>query len=235
MGSIIMRTEKQKAIELRKKGKSYSQIAKELCLSKSTLSYWLNGIKLSKNAQNILAERSYRKSTEALIKRNKNQTALAAERANEIRNLAKKEFRKLVKKPLFLAGISLYWAEGYKKGAEGSKWKCVDFANSDPEMIVIMMHFFLKTCGIGISKIKAQLIAHENVDINSAVDYWSIKTKIPKNNFIKTFISIKRKSSNKRKNSNLTHGTLHIRINDVSFFFRVIGWIDGLKEYLKGP
>ena len=33
------------------------------------------------------------------------------------------------------------------------------------------------------------------------------------------------------KNKGLTHGTLHIRINDVSFFYKMIGWIDGLKGY----
>jgi len=27
----------------------------------------------------------------------------------------------------------------------------------------------------------------------------------------------------------LTHGTVHIRINNVKLFFRIIGWIDGLK------
>jgi predicted transcriptional regulator len=235
MGSIVMRLEKQKATELRKKGLSYAQIGKILNVSKSTLSYWLSGIVLPKDAQDILDKRSYKKSTEALIKRNKNQTKLAAERANKIRIAAKKEFRSLIKRPLFLSGISLYWAEGYKKGAAGSRWKSVDFANSDPEMIVIMMKFFLEECDIPLEKVRAQLIAHENVEIRSAVNYWARITKIHKNRFIKTCISDKRKRISKRKNSNLTHGTLHIRINDVSFFFKIIGWIDGLKEYFEGP
>ncbi|NTV41462.1 MAG: hypothetical protein HGA61_04300 [Candidatus Moranbacteria bacterium] len=230
-----MRKEKEQAIELRKKGKSYTQIGKILKIPKSTLSYWLRDVKLSKNAQAILAKRSYEKSTQALIKRNKEQTVLAKRRSIEIRNNAKKEFGTLVKRKLFLSGVNLYWAEGYKKGAYGSKWKSVDFANSDPEMILLMMKFFLRECEIPVEKIKAQLIAHENVDIEKSVEYWSRITGIAKRNFVRTSLPVARKTLNKRKNSNLTHGTLHIRINDVRFFYRVIGWIDGLKEYFEGP
>ena len=230
-----MRKERDESIVLRKKGYSYAQIGKILNLPKSTLSYWLRDVRISKEARNILEMRSYKISTEALILRNKNQTVLAAARADAIRSTARKEFDNLKSSDLFLAGINLYWAEGYKKGAHGSKWKCVDFANSDPEMISLMMKFFQKACGISIVKIRAQLIAHENVDIECAVNYWAEITKIPKEHFIKTSVPVIRKSKNKRKNCNLTHGTLHIRINDVSFFFRIIGWIDGLKEYFKGP
>ena len=230
-----MRKEKTKAIELRKKGNSYAQIGKILNVSKSTLSSWLSEIKLSKDAQNILDKRSYKKSTDALIKRNKQQTVVALERAIVIRNNAKREFGKMVGNKLFLTGVNLYWAEGYKKGANGSKWKSVDFANSDPEMILLMMKFFQQICKIPIEKIRAQVIAHENVEIVESVNYWHGITKISKDRFIKTIVPSIRKSNNKRKNSNLTHGTLHIRINDVSFFFKMIGWIDGLKEYFKGP
>lgn len=148
-----METKKQQAIDLRKTGKSYSQIGNELEIPKSTLSLWLSEIKISKRAQALIDKRAYKKSTDALVKRNKQQTKLAQERAEVIRVAAKKEFLELSKDKMFLAGICLYWAEGYKKGAYGSKWKCVDFANSDPEMIMLLMRFFCEKCGIEMSKI----------------------------------------------------------------------------------
>ena len=43
-----MRHDKFQALELRKQGKSYSQIKQELALSKSTLSRWLKKYPLSK-------------------------------------------------------------------------------------------------------------------------------------------------------------------------------------------
>ena len=139
-----MRKDKNLAIDLRIRGNSYSQISKKLKVPKSTLSGWLKDIKLSSKAQSKISARVYKKSIEGLIKRNKNQTFLARERAKIIRYESQQEVANLIKNPLFVSGVSLYWAEGYKKGAEGSKWKSVDFANSDPEMIKLINKSELK-------------------------------------------------------------------------------------------
>jgi hypothetical protein len=224
-----MREDKDLAISLRKKGLSYNEISKKLNIPKSTLSCWLADMELSKKAKDRIANRVFAGSAKGLIERNRNQTALAKERAENIRNIAKKEVAKLIKNKLFLVGIALYWAEGYKKGAYGSKWKAVDFANSDPELVKIMMKFFREVCQVGDEKIKVQLIAHKNIDIDEAVAYWAKLTGLPKNQFIKTCCSVSTSSKGKRNKNTLTHGTVHIRINDVKLFFRVIGWIDGLK------
>jgi len=225
-----MRKDKLAAIKLRKQGESYNQISRALKIPKSTLSYWLSDLKISEQAQEKILKRAHKLSIEGLIRRNKNQTILARERATKIRKEAKKESLKLLSNPLFLTGLALYWAEGYKKGAEGSKWKSISFANSDPEMIKVIMRFFRKFLGINDDKIKIQIIAHKNIDINKAVMFWSNLAKIPKDQFIKTYVGISKSSKGKRNPNSLTHGTVHIRINDVKLFFRIIGWIDGLKE-----
>ena len=165
-----------------------------------------------------------------MIKRNKSQTELAEARAIEERRLAAIEARKISRDPLFLIGVSLYWAEGYKKGAQGSRWKSVDFANSDPVMVKLMMKFFLKFCNVDISVFKAQVIAHENLNILKSIEYWSNITKIPANKFIKTTASNKAKRKKNSHSGVLTNGTIHIRINNVRLFYRVIGWIDYLKN-----
>lgn len=225
-----MRKDRLFAIKLRKQGNSYSQINKLLKIPKSTLSYWFNDLKISERAQSKISSRAHKLSIEGLIRRNKNQTILAREQAEKIRRLAHMESYKFLKDPLFLTGLSLYWAEGYKKGADGSKWKSIDFANSDPEMIKVIMKFFRRFLGINDSRIKIQLMAHRNVDIDKAVRFWSNLTQIPKEQFIKTSVAISKSSKNRRNPKSLTHGTVHIRINDVKLFFRIIGWIDGLKE-----
>lgn len=227
-----MRKDKARAIELRKRGNSYSQIQKTLNISKSTLSYWLRNIKVSKNAQAKISERVRQTSVAGLIKRNIRQTALAAERANQIRYHSKKEVRELIKNPLFLAGISLYWAEGYTKGAEGSRWKGVDFANSDPGLIKIMMKFFRKVCKVKDKRIRIQLMAHPNVNTKKAIHFWSNLTDIPANQFTKTCYKISKRSKRKRNPKSLIYGTIHIRIYDVKLFFRIIGWIDGIKSIM---
>ncbi|PIV83681.1 MAG: hypothetical protein COZ87_03420 [Candidatus Moranbacteria bacterium CG_4_8_14_3_um_filter_43_15] len=227
-----MRKDKQIAIQLRKEGNSYSQIRDTLGVSKSTLSYWLRDLKISENARRKISARAHKISIAALIERNKNQTALAKERAKRIRLEAQREANKLIKRPLFIAGTSLYWAEGYKKGAFGSKWKGVDFANSDSSTVKVMMKFFRNICGVPNDKFRIQLMVHPNVDTEKAIAYWSKMTKISKDQFMKISYAVSKSSKKKRNPNSLIYGTIHIRICDVKLFFRIIGWIDGLKEKL---
>ncbi|MDD5083907.1 MAG: hypothetical protein PHT88_03155 [Candidatus Moranbacteria bacterium] len=230
-----MRNDKDKAIRLRKTGQSYTQIQNSLHIPKSTLSSWLKDIPLSTEAQQKISTRVCATSIRSLIQRNKNQTALAKKQADDIRDNATQEVHKLSENPLFLIGVSLYWAEGYKKGAYGSKWKCVDFANSDPQMITLMMAFFRTFCIKNDSEIKIQVIAHPNIDTDTVISFWSNVTSIPKNQFIKTQLKANKSSQGKRGNT-LTHGTVHIRMYDVRLFFRIIGWIEGMKllKFEKG-
>lgn len=69
---------------------------------------------------------------------------------------------------------------------------------------------------------------HNSDNVDKAINFWHNLTKVPKDNFIKTSYSISSASANKQKRI-LENGTIHLRINDVNKFFRLIGWIDGLK------
>ena len=179
-----MRKDKEKAVQLRKKGFSYGEISKKLKIPKSTLSYWLRNIELSKSSKDILKKKGIEKSTTALIKRNKEQTKKAQEKAELIQNKSILEINKIGKKELFILGVALYWGEGYKKGANGSKWKCVDFTNSDSEMIIVMMRFFREICNVPDSKFKVQLHTYKNKDEEKIIKFWSNLTKIPKSQFM---------------------------------------------------
>ena len=139
-----MRTDKQKAIKLRQSGKSYNQITKLLGIPKSTLSTWLKDLPLTSEASAKIISQGNFIAIKKLIKRNKQQSEIAKARHKDIKNKAKNEAVKFLKDPLFIAGISLYWAEGYKKGWNKSNWKSIDFTNSDPDMIKLMMNFFKK-------------------------------------------------------------------------------------------
>ena len=231
-GFNYMRKDKLIAIQLRKKGNSYSQIRETLKVPKSTLSYWLRDLKISNPAREKIMKRAHSASIAGLIKKKKNQTFLAKQGADEIRRKARQEAKKLFGNPLFISGVSLYWAEGYKKGAYGSKWKGVDFANSDPETIKVIMKFFRSFCGVEEKRIKIQLMVHDNMSAKKALSFWSALTKIPKRQFMKISRIFSKSSKKKRNPSSLIYGTIHIRIADVKLFFRIIGWIDGLKERL---
>ena len=224
-----MRNIKDQAINLRCLGKSYNEINKLLNIPKSTLSYWLRNIHLSPQATKRLKKRAYKKSVKALIRRNKAQTTEAKKRALKLRGEAAKDIKYFDKGSLFLIGVALYWGEGYKKGAEGSGWKCVDFTNSDPKMIWLMMLFFRQICQVEEEKFRIQVMVHKKTQIKKALEFWSKITEVSKKQFIKTFCVISSASRGKSKNV-LEYGTVHIRVYDVELFYKIIGWIDGLNK-----
>ena len=168
-----MRQEKSIAIKLRKQGKSYSQISGELNVPKSTLSVWLKDVKISLEAKNKIQERIKSTSLEKLIERNKNRPKIIEIQHNKLREAAKIESKKYLKDPLFIAGLSLYWGEGYKRGAEGSKWKSIDFTNSDSEMIQVMVKFFVKFFKITPKEMRAQIMLHDSSKTTITINYWS--------------------------------------------------------------
>lgn len=214
---------KKRAIQLRNQGKSYRAIHSILHVPKGTLSYWFRGIE-PKNQSTGAAR---------LVKRNKEQTRLANIRALRIRNAAAQQISKLSLDDLKFVGIALYWGEGYKRGAYGSRWRCVNFTNSDPEMVAVMMKFFLRCCKVPNEKIRIHLMLHNRAAEKKVKDFWSILTGIPLTQFVKTSFALTKASKRKRPPDRLPHGTVHIRIHDIQLFFQIIGWIEGLQKQLK--
>src|SRR3990172_10456311 len=104
---------KKKAIILRKKGLSYSEILKKVPVAKSTLSDWLHSVGLSKKQKQRLTEKklaSIRRGWEKVKK-------IRLDRTQNIFNKSKEDISKLKinKDSLFLMGLMLYWAEGSKQ------------------------------------------------------------------------------------------------------------------------
>ncbi|MFH1533973.1 MAG: hypothetical protein ABID64_03510 [Nitrospirota bacterium] len=214
-----MNSRKEKAIILRKNGKSYSEIKKALGIPKSTLSYWLKDLKIDKHLKEKLLQRAHKAGIEALIKRNKRQTVIAKQNAEKITIKSAKEIKNVNLEKLKLIGAALYFGEGGKSG------KRVDFTNSNPEMIKMIMKFFRIICKVEESKFRAQLSVHEEEKIETSKRFWSKTTRMPLNQFIKVNTSIS-KYSKKRRNK-LPYGTIQIRISDVNLFHRINGWIQG--------
>ncbi|MDP2741458.1 MAG: hypothetical protein Q8O66_02110 [bacterium] len=220
-----MNKNKNLAIKLRKRGKSYNQIVKILGTPKSTLSLWLRDIKMSPDVRkkfwNDVKERQVKNITEF----NKKLAEKARKRAQEIQENAAKTIGFLSKKDLLLIGTALYWGEGFKK----TRW-VLAFSNSDPLMIKIIMRFFRETCNIPEEKMKATVQTHPNVTPKKAVDYWSKITGIPKNQFQKTYTRLSPSSKQKRPSNTLPFGTLRISVCDYKIINTVKGWIRGVSE-----
>ena len=237
-----MRTDKAKAIRYRLEGKSYTEIRKLLGkISKSTLSSWLKDVVLSSAAKELLQKRFREKSFQGLLKRNKNQTKLAIQRKEKIRAKAEKEIGKISKDNLFFIGLALYWAEGYKrpiiKNGREATYHPVSITNSDAKLIKIFLKFLIDICGVPQNRIRANLRIFKHLNEIEVLNYWIKETGILKENFTKTYLGISKSSMGKRPFNRLPFGVIQIRIGDTKLFHRIIGWIEGLKNFenLKMP
>ena len=142
------------------------------------------------------------------------------------KKLSFKERTKLsfVNKQLKLAGLMLYWSEGYKS----SKSSGIDFANSDPDMIKVFVKFLRVIYRIDKKRFRVLLYCYSNQNVSSLIDFWSKLTDIPKKQFSKPYIR-KNFYENGRK---MQYGMVHIRYADKKLFLSIMKSIEKMKSII---
>jgi len=198
-------------------------------LPKSTIAWWGKKAKLTKKERSIILEKSQKKWRKNIIEFNRINAKIRSDKARKIRNAitlkAKGGINKISKKELLLVGASLFWAEGSKS----HRWH-LRFANSDSEIIKVMMKFFRQICHIPNEKIKALAHIYPGLNYKKVLNFWTKITKLPKKNFYKPQTQISHASKKKRDRNTLPYGTLHLIAGDTIITSRVKGWIQGIAE-----
>lgn len=226
---------KLQAIALRKKGKSYNEISKALGVPKSTLSGWLSLVPISKAAQHRLDARMYA-GGEVLIRRNKQQTIDAQVRAKHNTCLGSEEIRNIDKDTLRIVLAGLYWAEGYKKlkvrnGKEITS-HVVSFVNADPIMARLFIVGLKRVLELTNKDIKVVMRLYENIDEAKALAYWAKELEMPVECFSKTTQLPSISSKRIKPFNTLPFGTVQILVQKTDVFYRIMGWIEGVKKQI---
>jgi hypothetical protein len=231
----MTRIDKQKAIRLRLQGKTYADIQKELApVSKSTLSLWLKDLVLSEETKGVLSLRSKEKALAGISKWSKGQTLSARKNADYIKNNAIQDVENISERELMILAAALYWAEGYKrprkKNGREVVWHDISLTNSDPKLAVAFLKCMTRICGVDISRIKVNIRIFEHMNEAVTVEYWSHQLGLPRSCFTKTYVGVSGSSMRKRPFDRLPYGVIQIRINSSDLFYKIMGWIEGLKR-----
>ena len=177
-----MRDDKHIAIKLRKQGKSYTKISKELGIAKSTLSDWFSGLEWSALLKQELARKANFIARKRLRLVNKQRREMWERWRQEHRDEATYQFPLFKNNPLFLAGLMLYWGEGDSLIKNGF----VRLTNTHPEMITIFTSFLRDICGTPEEKIKVQMTLYPDLKEHVCKDVWMKATNLHYSQFIKT-------------------------------------------------
>lgn len=222
MGYFGKLEEKITATKLRKKGLSYKQIMKKVHVSKDTISRWCKDIILTPEQMEELLKRK-------LVGAEKGRLIWAGklkirrvEEIKEFNSKGKKAVGRLSDRDMFLIGISLYAAEGSKRNY------AIQFANTDPRMIVFMMNWFRKFCEVPESKFRGSIWIHDDLDVKEATKFWSELTGIPGNQFHKAYLVKNKANSRKIRKNKHKYGVFSIRVSDAKKQRMILGWIYGV-------
>jgi len=181
---------KQKAIEMRLKFMSYSQIKEELGISKSTLSGWLRDMPLSDERINELRANSPQR-----IERYRNTMKKKDDAKKEAAyEKISKMLGKFSDREILIAGLFLYWAEGGK-----TRTAAVDLTNTNPDMLVFFIDW-LKLFGVKRSALKAKIHIYSDMNVERQINFWAKKLRLNKSQFYKPYVKTSKFSSITYKN-----------------------------------
>lgn len=201
------------AIEMRKRGFSYSEIENRIHIPKSTLSYWLKSIKLTpKQIKKLNDKRLETAKANALKKVFKTSKLI-----EEIKKSSSQEIKGISKKELWLMGLTLYW----KNGNINDLKKGVHFSSSDPHMIKLFLKWLKEVGKIQDDEISFDIFINKTnkKSIEKFTVSWSKITGFSKHHFRNVYYQ---KSG----------GFLRVKVVQSSMLARQMsGWIESIKNF----
>ena len=217
-----MRKDKNRALTLRKTGKSYREIEGLLKIPRATLSDWFSRKDWSKDIAKKLNARNGKTSTIRIIELNKIRGKNLARVYEEARREATAEFQRLKYNPLFVAGRMLYWGEGDKRTHGQTR-----LTNTDPEMIRLFVFFLRHVCCIPDMKIKGGVLIYPDLNADECRRYWARSARIGADNFLKC-VTIQ----GRHKTRKLSHGVCSIYVASTYFKVKMLEWINLIPKEL---
>lgn len=224
---------KQTARLLRQQGLSLIIIAKKTNIPLTTIHSWVSDIILTEAQSLALKNHSLTSLQDGRARTQAKNKARRIKEAEKLFQEGEIEMDILNKRELFIAGVGLYWAEGFKNVHE----RRLGFCNSDPSMIKFYVHW-LKIC-LGVEE--ENLIARLTINkayaarVKDLERYWSDVIGIPLNQFTKPFYQNSQWKKQYNTDNYNYHGVLRIHVKDsLDYLLKMRGWIEGLRQNLPG-
>ncbi len=170
MPKFIAPADRLRAIKLRKQGKTYSEIRREIKISKGTLSYWSKKITLSPSA---LVRLKKTQDTHLIQARAHGVVTLRKRQVDFLNNLRETVSSNVLKT---LNVETLKVALAFLHLGEGAKWKShrgLQLGSSDPTILLLYTKLLAKCYGIDKSRFRCYICYRADQDLRALKKYWS--------------------------------------------------------------
>ncbi len=215
---------KRIAIDLRKKGYSYSEIRDFISIPKSTLGLWLKGLKLSPlQAERVRQKRILGSRRGAEKKRQK-----TFEVITKIQTDSEKELTTISKRELWLMGLLLYWKHKNKSDMQ----KGVSFMSSDPLLIRFFVMWLKQIGKLSDDDFLFDIFLFEKTEDarQNSISHWASILQTTKDKFSRIYLQKRKKQKHQKAHKSI----LKIRVKASSMLARQIaGWINGIGSNLE--
>ena len=206
---------------LRREGWTYSEIMAVLPVGKGTLSGWCKEICLSE--EQVAAIKARVPSQQGIPKDTNWRRRLEVQR---IRAEACESFVILRKDPNWVAGVTMYWAEGAKTSPR------LGMANTDPRALRLFIAWVRSYLDPNADFVLA-LHLHEGNDDEAAKHWWAEALGLPGVKFHKTFV--KPRGTGHRKNRWL-HGVCRVQMRrSANAYNTTMEWISCIAQEFTRP
>lgn len=209
-----------KSIELRRLGYSYSDIARELKISKASVCGWVKNVRLTETEKLRL-----QKNLKSKMERGRLKASIAIRSKNVFKEKvvyenAEKEFEKFIKDPLFMLGIGLCSAHGLKKGNN------FQFVSPSPAIARIILMWVEKYLNLSKNTPKYRIFVATSHKNNECEQFWARNLGISPTVFQKTMYLPQNNKKGREYNGSLT-----LTISRIEVVRKVIAWQKLIMRY----
>ncbi len=229
--NICMRAKlklKERAIELRKQGKTYSEIRSLVPVAKSTLGLWFIDVGMGKHQKQRITQKRIDAQKRGAARRREQRL----EMTRSIFELCGKDIDSISGRELWLIGIVLYWAEG-SKAKDWNISQVVQFTNSDPIMIKLYIKWLMESLHFPKDDLLLSLSIHENnkYRLSEVISFWHKQTGFQWDISDRVYFKRHKPNPGRHNLGDKYYGTLRVTVRrSVNLNRKISGWVRALCE-----
>jgi len=210
----------EQAVAFRKRGFTYTEIAKICGVSRGTVSAWLRPLPFSEEITKQNKARAATENKKRMVSINKARTTERSKQYDEVVRLAEIEYQNYRTNPAFIAGLTLYFCDG-----DHTHTSLIRLSTSRPEPHKVFIHFLVAYLGVEKSTLRYWLLLYPEHNEVKSMKYWSRSLAISVSQFYKNQVI-----QGRGQKQTLQFGVLNTIIGSTLLKKKLNRWIELLQK-----